>query len=120
MAYTTRIIEVGPDAEDFLEENMAITFAGDAPEALRSYCYIIEKAELEGGLAVGQEVRIGDQHWTITAIGNVAETNLENLGHVTLVFDGAPEPRLPGAVHIGGVDAKPALAAGVVVIFGDQ
>jgi PTS system glucitol/sorbitol-specific IIA component len=38
---------------------------------------------------------------------------------VTLVFDGAAEPRMPGAVHIGGVDATPALAAGATVVFGD-
>jgi PTS system glucitol/sorbitol-specific IIA component len=119
MGYTTKVVEVGSDAEAFLAEQTAITFAGDAPEALRPYCFIIEKADLVGDLAVGQGLRIGDQQWTITALGAVAQTNLANLGHVTLVFDGAAEPRMPGAVHIGGVDATPALAAGVTVVFGD-
>ena len=118
MSYTTTVVEVGPDAPEFLAEKMAITFAGDAPESLRSYCFIIEKAELDGDLAVGQGLQIADQSWTITALGAVAQTNLANLGHVTLVFDGAVEPRMPGAVHAGGVDATPALAVGAAVVFG--
>jgi len=34
MGYSTTIIEVGPDASDFLAEQMAITFAGNAPEEM--------------------------------------------------------------------------------------
>lgn len=119
MGYATTIIEVGPDASDFLEESMAITFAGDAPEELRSYCFVIEAAELRGSLAAGQPVLIGNQEWTITAVGDAAERNLGNLGHVTLVFDGAAEPRLPGALHLGGSHDRPALAAGARLVIGD-
>lgn len=120
MAYTTKVIEVGPDAPAFLDEKMAITFSGEAPESLRSYCFLIEDAELTAPLTVGMPVRIADQTWTITAIGDVAEKNLGNLGHVTLVFDGEAEPRMPGAVHLGGVDATPALAFGSEVVFGGE
>ena len=80
MGYSTTIIEVGPDASDFLAEQMAITFAGNAPEELRSYCFVIDKSELTSPLAVGQPVLIGDQEWRITAIGDVAEKNLGALG----------------------------------------
>ena len=117
MSYTTTVVEVGPDAPEFLAEKMAITFAGDAPESLRSYCFIIEKAELTGTLAVGQTVRVGPQVWTITALGEVAEKNLANLGHVTLVFDGEGEPRMPGAIHLTGVDEVPALVQGAQLEF---
>lgn len=117
MGYATTVVEVGQEAEMFLAEGTAITFGSDAPEALRPFCFIIDKAELAGDLAVGQTLAIGDQVWTITAVGHVAQTNLANLGHVTLVFDGAAEPRLPGAVHLGGLSATPALALGVPVVF---
>ena len=53
MGYSTTIIEVGPDASDFLAEQMAIIFAGNAPEELRSYCFVIDKSELTSPLAVG-------------------------------------------------------------------
>ncbi|MDO5093972.1 MAG: PTS glucitol/sorbitol transporter subunit IIA [Propionibacteriaceae bacterium] len=119
MGYTTTIIEVGPAASDFLEESMAITFAGNAPEELRSYCFVIEAGELTGSLAVGQPVLIGDQEWTITAVGDVVEKNLGNLGHVTLVFDGAAEPRLPGALHLKGSHDRPALEVGTRLVIGN-
>lgn len=118
MAYATRVVEVGPDAPAFLEEKMAITFSGEAPAALRSYCFLIDEAELTGSLEVGMPVRIGQQEWTITAVGDLAEKNLGNLGHVTLVFDGEAEPRMPGAIHVGGVEEAPALALGAELVFG--
>ena len=118
MGYSTTVIEVGTEAQDFLADKTAITFAGNAPEALRPYCFLIEAAQLDGDLAVGQEVLIGEQLWTITALGDVAQKNLANLGHVTLVFDGAVSPRLPGALHLGGVAETPALALGTSVVFG--
>lgn len=117
MNYTTRIVSVGPEASSFLEEKLAITFAGNAPDELKDYCYLIEEAEMQGHLAVGQTVQIGEQNWNITAIGNVAEKNLAALGHVTLVFDGESEPRMDGAVHLGGVSEAPALVEGAKLVF---
>lgn len=118
MGYTTTVIEVGSDAEAFLAEQTAITFAGDAPAALRPYCFLIEAGTLDHDLEVGQSVRIAEQLWTITALGEVAQKNLVNLGHVTLVFDGADRPRLPGALHLGGLTEAPALRLGTSVVFG--
>lgn len=117
MSYTTRILSVGSEAASFLQEKMAITFAGNAPEELRDYCFLLEEVEMDGHLAVGQTVHIGDQSWNITALGGLAEKNLAGLGHVTLVFDGEAEPRMDGAVHLGGVDAEPALTQGARVVF---
>ncbi len=73
---------------------------------------------MKGHLAVGQKVQIGDQDWSITALGNLAEKNLGARGHVTLAFDGESEPRMDGAVHLGGVDEEPALSQDATVVFG--
>ena len=61
MGYTTKVVEVGSDAEAFLAEQTAITFAGDAPEALRPYCFIIEKADLVGDLreSIDKAIELG-------------------------------------------------------------
>ena len=77
-------------------------------------------AELTGDLTVGQRVLIGEQAWTLTAVGAVASKNLADLGHVTMVFDGADTPRLPGAIHLAGVEETPALGHGVRLVFGDE
>ena len=120
MSYRTTILEVGPEVAEFLAQGMAITFAGNAPEELRPFCFLIEGSQLDGQLSVGQPVRIGAQTWTITALGDVAAKNLASLGHVTLVFDGATTARMPGAIHLSGSHATPELAQGTSLVFGDD
>ncbi len=120
MAYVTTVIEVGHDADATLDEGLALTFGADVPDALRPFCFIVENAAMEGDLVAGQQVLIGDQAWTLTAVGSVARKNLADLGHVTMVFDGKESPRLPGALHLGGVDETPALGLGVTVVFGHE
>jgi len=38
----------------------------------------------------------------VTAVGDVAEQNLRELGHITLRFDGQPQAEYPGTVHVVG------------------
>jgi len=38
----------------------------------------------------------------VTAVGDVAEQNLRELGHITLRFDGQPQAEYPGTVHVDG------------------
>ena len=40
----------------------------------------------------------------MTAVGDIAQSNLETLGHLTVVFSGAKEAGLPGSIC---VEAKP-------------
>ena len=37
-----------------------------------------------------------------SAVGEVAEQNLRELGHITLRFDGQPQAEYPGTVHVAG------------------
>lgn len=100
MTFATTIMEIGPEADSFLDQNMMITFSGEAPDELRPFCFLLKGGELTGSLGVGQEVAIGDEVRVITAVGTLATKNLRDFGHVTLVFDGAEEPQMPGAVHV--------------------
>lgn len=98
--YSNTIRSVGPEAESFLTERMLVTFGDQAPDELRDYCYGLPEATSVGAMGVGDLLVIGDQRFPITAVGSLAQRNLDSLGHVTLVFDGAEEPRLEGAVHV--------------------
>ena len=44
------------------------------------------------------------KEYLITAVGDIAQSNLETLGHLTVVFSGAKEAGLPGSIC---VEAKP-------------
>lgn len=120
MAYETTVIAVGSQAHTFFAENMALTFGSKAPQELKDYCYILEETRLLGALRVGQQVLIGEQSWTITALGDVAEKNLAGLAHVTLVFDGAATASMAGAIHLSGPAEEPALKLGARVVFGHE
>lgn len=69
---------------------------GKAPDELRDFCYALPEATSSGTIGVGDVLAIGEHRFPITAIGALAQRNLDSLGHVTLVFDGADEPRLEG------------------------
>ena len=45
-----------------------------------------------------------DERYTVLAVGDVANTNLANLGHLVLKANGLDTPELPGDVC---VEAKP-------------
>ena len=44
------------------------------------------------------------KEYLITAVGDIAQSNLEILGHLTVVFSGGKEAGLPGSIC---VEAKP-------------
>ena len=99
---------------------MPATFSSRTWPSLSPETPLVEAATLNGDIAVGQVVRIDEQVWDITAVGEVAQQNLANLGHVTLVFDGEAAPRMPGAIHVAGTYDAPALALGAQLVFGDD
>ncbi|MSS46483.1 PTS sorbitol transporter subunit IIA [Cutibacterium sp. WCA-380-WT-3A] len=98
--YRNQICAVGSQAESFLDEKMLVTFGGAAPDELRDFCYALPEATSSGPIGVGDVLAIGKHRFPITAIGALAQRNLDSLGHVTLVFDGSNEPRLEGALHV--------------------
>ena len=59
---------------------------------------------------------IDGNEYKITALGNIAEKNLESLGHVTIVFDGATEASLPGSIYVKG-SSVPKLSIGSEILI---
>ncbi|KLI75648.1 MULTISPECIES: PTS glucitol/sorbitol transporter subunit IIA [Lacticaseibacillus] len=98
--YETRILEVGSDARGFKDINMAILFGDEAPDALRSSCFIIQVTKILEPIQTGDVMVFGDQAYTITAVGDEVNTNLGNLGHTAVVFDGSTTPELAGSLYL--------------------
>lgn len=98
--YETKIVSIGSDAEMFKGEEMMILFGDDAPDDLADYSYIIDINPIDGNIESGMVVSLDEQSYEITAVGDVVEKNLGNLGHITLKFDGSQEPTLPGTLHL--------------------
>jgi PTS system glucitol/sorbitol-specific IIA component len=102
--YKNKVTALGNQVEAFMDEGMFILFGESVPDTLRDFCYIISVNAVDGTLAAGQTLVIDDVAYEITAVGSLAQKNLESLGHLTIVFNEATEAGLPGSIC---VEAKP-------------
>ena len=100
--YQLEVISVGKFVSGYLQENKLILFAEPVPEDIADYCAVHRPGKFNGVLLPGQTVKIDNIDYRISAVGSVATANLKQLGHITLSFDGAKSPELPGTVHLCG------------------
>lgn len=98
--YTTTVNNIGSEAELFKAEQMVVLFGEDAPADLADYCYNITVNPLEGNIEVGKQIYFDDIAYSITAVGNVVEKNLSDLGHITIRFNGESEAELGGTLYV--------------------
>lgn len=114
--YETKIVDLGADAKMFQAEDMMILFGEEVPEDLANYAYIINVNPLEGNIEEGMMLAVGDSSYKITAVGNVVNKNLANLGHITLNFNGATEAELPGTLYLENKELPEATVGTTITI----
>lgn len=109
MIYLATIDRIGPCVASGLDENMLITFLHNGPADCLEYAIALSPSFIDtrNAIAPGDNLRIGEQEWHISATGEEAMQSLSELGHLTLIFDGATTSRHRGAVHL--VEEKPSL-----------
>ena len=100
LTYSTKVVDIGAEAQDFKSVDMLIFFGDEAPDALRASCFIIDVAPLSEDIQVGQTLQIGDSSYQITAVGNEVNRNLKNLGHMAVKFTGEKEAGMPGSIYV--------------------
>lgn len=97
LLYETEVIEIGSEVELFTESGILVTFGGQAPEEFRDFCYSIHRNTVQGDIKAGNKLLIDGQKFEIMKVGEVAQENLQSLGHVTYSFHGEEEC-LPGGI----------------------
>ncbi|MBV8041981.1 PTS glucitol/sorbitol transporter subunit IIA [Pluralibacter sp.] len=100
--YQTTITHIGASARQALDDQMLITFREGAPADIEEFCFLHCHGDLVGSLRVASALKLGGQCYPVTAVGDVAEQNLRELGHITVRFDGQSTPEFPGTVHVRG------------------
>ena len=98
--YENKVKALGDLAETFAEEEMIIFFGDNAPDTLADYCYSIDINPVKETIKAGQIFMVDGVAFKITAVGEVAEKNLINLGHITVSFNGSTGPTLPGTICV--------------------
>ena len=102
--FQTEIIELGEQVDAFFEEGMFVLFGDNVPDTLKDFCHFIDQKKVDGTIKKGDKLVVDQKEYLITAVGDIAQSNLETLGHLTVVFSGAKEAGLPGSIC---VEAKP-------------
>ncbi|TSJ90690.1 PTS glucitol/sorbitol transporter subunit IIA [Gilliamella apicola] len=100
--YQSKINQIGEFAPDALADGMLILFKNGAPSDLADYCFVHSHDDLKQDIQSGQVFQIGKHAYQITSVGDVANTNFRELGHITLKFDGSNKAELPGTIHVKG------------------
>lgn len=116
--YSATITHIGPFAGEFLAEQIIVLFGQDAPEELVEFSLIHDGTELLAPISAGDTVTIGDETFRILAVGEVANNNLANLGHLVLKFNGETEVEMPGDVCLSAVPLPPITVGTVLSIEG--
>ncbi|BDR58217.1 PTS glucitol/sorbitol transporter subunit IIA [Xylocopilactobacillus apicola] len=114
--FSTQVKEIGTDAKEFKEIKMMILFGDEAPDALRSSCYIIDLKPVAKEIEKDMILKIDDNSYPITAVGNEVQRNLTNLGHIAISFTGASSAELPGTLYVEDHDYPEVLVGSRVSI----
>lgn len=98
--FHTEVTAIGPEAALFKEEKMLILFGENAPEGLAEYCYNIVLSQTTQEIAEGMTLHFDARSYKITAVGKIVNKNLNELGHITIKFDGSKKANLSGTLYV--------------------
>ena len=101
MIFHSKIISIGNEASRFFEEGILLVFSAQSVMTqIKNYSVMIEDNHLEGTISVGQTLMIGKESFKITAVGNIAQQNIREMGHTTFKADGSTVAELPGSIYL--------------------
>lgn len=98
LRYAAEVVSVGDLADQFFEAGIVVLFGEGVPEELADFAVVHRPTVTDGGLSAGDRILIGGETITVLAVGDVADENLRNLGHLSLKRNGETEAALPGDV----------------------
>lgn len=98
--YETTVKDIGSIAQDFANEGLVILFGGNIPPELKDICYHIELSDVKDVIKPGMFFYFDKLAYQIVAVGNEAQNNLSNLGHITLNFNGSTNSVLAGTIYL--------------------
>ncbi|PTF25478.1 PTS sorbitol transporter subunit IIA [Staphylococcus cohnii] len=99
--YKSKIVEIGELVSDFKEENLLVLFGKDAPSELADISILHEPdAEEKDILQVNKTIQIAGNKYQILKVGDEANSNFNDLGHVSIYFSDNNRDILPGAILV--------------------
>lgn len=112
--YEAQITAIGESIAEFVDAGILVFFGQEAPSELAEFAILHDGHGLSEPLAPGDRIRLDKNVFAVLAVGAVASSNLAELGHLVVKFNGQHEPEMPGDVC---VEAKPVPALTVGMHF---
>jgi PTS system glucitol/sorbitol-specific IIA component len=115
--YQMRVVEIGPLVPEFLEARILVFFKVGAPPELAEFSILHEPSDSFSDVETGDHIVIGEEDYQVTAIGEVANNNIRDLGHLVMKANGRNEPELPGDVCVEDKELPPVHIGTVISIL---
>ncbi len=113
--WSTKVEYIGDLATELIEGGCLILFGHPVPPALAEVSLVHNNRDHSAApLEPGDTVHIDDQVLVLDEVGELATTNLNDLGHVVLYVNTPQQPLLPGALKATG-EALPKPAVGSII-----
>ena len=100
LKYRSRVVAVGPFVDDFIDQQVLVFFQAGSPEELAEISVLHEALTPPATVAPGDQLRLGAEPYDVLAVGDVANENFANLGHLDVKANGLTEPEMPGDVCV--------------------
>ncbi|SKA87718.1 PTS system, glucitol/sorbitol-specific IIA component [Clostridium sp. USBA 49] len=99
--YENKISNVGAYVDKFIAEKIILLFSEESVMTqIKEYSYTIKNKKVNGIIKEGQILKIDNECYKITAVGDIVQKNLEDIAHVTLKFDGSKVANFPGTLYL--------------------
>lgn len=117
MKYNVKLTSVGESVQAFASSHSSIIiFDKDTSYEFKDMVVTHTKGNLAADIVVGDKLVLADREYTISVVGDKANENLRQHGHVTFVF-GANEVEMPGQVALKE-EGAPRIMVGDTLMIG--
>ncbi|WP_130864737.1 PTS glucitol/sorbitol transporter subunit IIA [Acidipropionibacterium timonense] len=120
------VVRLGDDVAQMTEHDILVLFGNPVPVALSTLAVVHSRggnqARVPSPSVVPRDLlRVGDQEFRVDEVGELANGNLGDIGHVVIYVDSPGQPILPGAIKVsaaagGGVGLRTP-AVGELICF---
>ena len=112
------VVGIGDSVEEFRAARVLVFFNAGAPEELAEFSVLHEATVNLANVASGDSLRLGAETFDILAVGEVANQNLANLGHLVVKADGRTDPEMLGDVCVEARDLPRLVVGDPIEILG--
>ncbi|MCI9889800.1 PTS sorbitol transporter subunit IIA [Micrococcales bacterium 31B] len=109
MYWNSTITTIGTDASMMFDAGVYILFGEPVPDVLAEIAIVHRGEPATAAPRVGDTFTLGDSQVVFDEVGELAEKNLNELGHVVIYVNQPEQNLLPGAIKATGTLKVPAV-----------